>query len=276
MLNRVAIVTGGFQGIGKDIAAELLRNQMRVMIADVISRSDPRVSQLLSHLNEEIKKNQKTDSLRVSYCETDVSNEDQVCNLVSMTLQIFSTNEIHVLVNNAAITNPVNSRIEELDLAAWNRVLGVNLTGPFLLTKHVVPHMAKFSNNNNNNTEHSISSPNAIINIASTRALMSEKNGEAYAASKGGMLSLTHALANSLGPRVRVNCILPGWINTSSTASSFREEDHAQHPVGRIGVPNDVSQMVLFLADESKSGFITGQSFVVDGGMTKKMIYLED
>ena len=81
-------------------------------------------------------------------------------------------------------------------------------------------------------------------------------------------------MANSLGPQIRTNCILPGWINT--TGENFSEADHAQHPVGRIGEPRDIAKLVLFLANPDTSGFITGQSFVVDGGMTKKMIYLED
>jgi NAD(P)-dependent dehydrogenase (short-subunit alcohol dehydrogenase family) len=112
----------------------------------------------------------------------------------------------------------------------------------------------------------------AIVNIASTRALQSEPNTEAYAASKGGIVALTHALAVSLGPAVRVNCISPGWIDVR--ASQLSDQDHAQHPVGRVGKPLDIAKLVLFLLSED-AGFITGQNFVVDGGMTRKMIYEE-
>ena len=104
--------------------------------------------------------------------------------------------------------------------------------------------------------------------MASTRALQSEPDTFAYAAAKGGVTSLTHAMAVSLGPEVRVNAIAPGWINSSGEALS--EEDHAQHPVGRVGEPSDIADAVLYLAD---AGFVTGQVLVVDGGMTRKMIY---
>ena len=119
----------------------------------------------------------------------------------------------------------------------------------------------------------------SIVNIASTRALMSEANTEAYSASKGAIVALTHALAVSLGPKVRVNCISPGWIETSEWrrssvrhAPELREIDHSQHPAGRVGIPEDIASMVSFLIS-SENGFITGQNFVIDGGMTRKMIY---
>jgi NAD(P)-dependent dehydrogenase (short-subunit alcohol dehydrogenase family) len=119
-----------------------------------------------------------------------------------------------------------------------------------------------------------------IVNIASTRALMSEPDTESYSASKGGLVALTHALAVSLGSDVRVNCISPGWIDVSSRQKRSRrqaeilsEADHAQHPVGRVGRVEDVAAMAVFLAS-AESGFVTGQNFVVDGGMTRKMIYV--
>ncbi len=120
-----------------------------------------------------------------------------------------------------------------------------------------------------------------IVNIASTRAMQSEPHTEAYSATKGGLVALTHALAMSLGPDVRVNCISPGWIAVSEwkkrsqrKAADLRQEDHAQHPAGRVGIPGDVAALVAFLISY-EAGFITGQNFVVDGGMTKKMIYVE-
>lgn len=109
-----------------------------------------------------------------------------------------------------------------------------------------------------------------IVNIASTRALMSEPTGEAYAASKGGVVALTHALAMSLGPEIRVNCISPGWINTDPDAK-LSDADHQQHPAGRVGTSRDVAEAVEYLAS---AGFVTGQNLVLDGGMTKKMIYV--
>jgi len=121
----------------------------------------------------------------------------------------------------------------------------------------------------------------AIVNIASTRAIQSEPNTEAYSASKGGILALTHSLAMSLGPDIRVNCISPGWIDVSEWKKSQQAKkphltkmDHAQHPAGRVGKPEDIAALVAFLISD-EAGFITGQNFVVDGGMTKKMIYEE-
>jgi NAD(P)-dependent dehydrogenase (short-subunit alcohol dehydrogenase family) len=114
----------------------------------------------------------------------------------------------------------------------------------------------------------------AIVNIASTRALQSEPHTEAYAASKGGIVALTHALALSLGPTVRVNAVSPGWIDTSGKPEDLRSIDHAQHPVGRVGKPEDVAALVGYLVSD-EAGFVTGQNFIIDGGMTRKMIYAE-
>ncbi len=103
---------------------------------------------------------------------------------------------------------------------------------------------------------------------------MSEPNTESYAATKGGLVALTHALAVSLGPDIRVNCVSPGWIETKDYGA-LRRKDHVQHPVGRVGKPQDIAEIVGFLLDGKRSGFVTGANFVVDGGMTRKMIYEE-
>src|SRR4028119_1518100 len=112
----------------------------------------------------------------------------------------------------------------------------------------------------------------ARCRAAATRARQSEPDTESYAASKGGLVALTHALAVSLGPDVRVNCISPGWIDTKGEA--LRPDDHAQHPVGRVGRPEDVAALVAWLLGP-ESGFVTGAEFVLDGGMTRRMIYAE-
>ena len=137
-------------------------------------------------------------------------------------------------------------------------MLDVNLTAPFLLSRAAAPLLAK--------------SGGSIVNIASTRALMSEPHTEAYSASKGGLLSLTHALAMSLAP-VRVNAVSPGWIEHAAP-ETLRPVDHAFHPAGRVGTVTDIAEMVWFLTGEG-AAFITGQNFVVDGGVTKKMFYPE-
>jgi len=157
--------------------------------------------------------------------------------------------------NNAGIASPANGPVEKLRLTEWNRRIGVNLTGAFLMAKHAAPHLRR--------------ARGAIVNIASTRALQSEPDTEAYAASKGGLVALTHALAMSLGPQVRVNCISPGWI----AHTPVKKKDHQQHPVGRVGRDRDVAELVAFLLSDA-AGFATGANYVLDGGMTRKMIYV--
>ena len=198
----------------------------------------------------------------IKFIKTDVSKEEEVKNMVEETVNTFG--KINYLINNAGIG--INKHISELTLEEWNRVLGVNLTGAFLCSKYAYPYLKK--------------EKGVIINIASTRAFMSEPNTEAYSASKGGIYALTHALAISLGPDIRVNCISPGWIEVSEwkkkslrKPAELTELDHKQHPAGRVGRPEDIASLVLYLISDD-AGFITGANFIVDGGMTRKMIYL--
>ena len=142
--------------------------------------------------------------------------------------------------------------------ASGTPVLGTNLTSTFLLVRAAEAMLR--------------AARGAVVTIASTRARQSEPDTESYSASKGGLLALTHALAVSLGPEVRVNCVSPGWIETRGAALSA--EDHAQHPAGRVGRPEDVAALVAWLCGP-ESGFVTGAEFVTDGGMTRKMIYAE-
>ena len=161
---------------------------------------------------------------------------------------------LDLLVNNAGIASPDFGPITELSLDQWRMVTDSHLTAAFLMTRAAVPLMGEGA---------------SIVNMLSTRAFMSEKNTEAYAASKGGLFGLTHALAVSLGPKIRVNGIAPGWITRDA---DLRPEDHAQHPAGRVGRPEDVAKAVLYLAS---AGFVTGEVLTLDGGMSRKMIYAE-
>ena len=242
------IITGGAQGIGKITARELLDHGYAVTVFDVDEEA----------VQEMIKKIQSPDLLVL---KADVADETQVISSMKASIEKFG--RVDGLVNNAMVH--AGKPVGELTLDEWSRVLAVNLTGPFLCSKHAEKELRK--------------NRGAIINICSTRALQSEANTEAYSASKGGLLSLTHALAVSFGPDVRVNAISPGWIDVSavkkkSVASQvpLSVEDHRQHPAGRVGKAEDIANMVLFLLDP-KNDFITGQNFVIDGGMTKKMIY---
>jgi len=146
--------------------------------------------------------------------------------------------------------------LRDLTLAEWSAVIGTNLTATFLLAR-AAERMLRATHG-------------AIVTIASTRAHMSEPDTESYSASKGGLVALTHALAISLGPDVRANVVSPGWIDVQG--EKLRPEDHAQHPAGRVGRPQDVAAMVTWLLGP-ESGFVTGAEFIVDGGMTRKMIY---
>ena len=161
---------------------------------------------------------------------------------------------LDLLVNNAGIASPDRGPMVELSLVDWRKVTDSHLTGAFLMSRAAIPLLGEGG---------------AIIHMVSTRAFMSEPNTEAYAASKGAMVSLTHAMAISLGPKVRVNAIAPGWI---SDGDDVRPIDHEQHPAGRVGRPDDIAGAVLYLA---AAGFVTGQVLTVDGGMTRKMIYAE-
>ena len=249
---RVAMVTGGAQGIGKAIAERFLREGVSVLIADCDEEA----------CRETLTEIQALGRVITAVC--DVSDEHDVRRAVSSTTEHFQ--RLDILVCNAGIPYP-GVPVTELTLDQWRRVIDVNLTGCFLCAKHTADHLRKTGG--------------CIVNIASTRAVQSEPNTEPYSASKGGIVGLTHALALSLGPHVRVNCISPGWIETSEwkksskrTAPRLRAEDHAQHPAGRVGKPEDVASLVAYLASR-EAAFITGQNFVVDGGMTRKMIYVE-
>lgn len=255
-MKRTVIVSGGAQGIGKCIVEHLLEAGYAVSVLDVDREAVEESEQWYAEMGILPGKGP------VWFEVGDVSKEEDVSSFVRSTAEKFGG--IYGLVNNAGISR--NKPIQEMTIEDWSTVLGVNLTGPFLLTKHASPYLA--------------ADRGAIVNICSTRALMSEPNTEAYSASKGGLLTLTHALAMSLGPKVRVNAISPGWIEVSAyKKSSMRktpqlsEADHTQHPGGRVGEPSDIARMVLFLLDPANS-FITGQNFVVDGGMTKRMIYV--
>lgn len=247
---RVAVVTGGAQGIGKAISLRFLREGWIVVIGDVdAAAADETAAEFRS----------EGELLPV---RADVSSEPDVRNLMSRARRRFG--RIDALVNNAGLKEMAT--FDRLTLAKWNAVIGVNLTGAYLCARHAAPALKKAGG--------------SIVNIASTRAVMSEGDDTAYAASKGGLLALTHSLAIALGPRVRVNCILPGWIDVAEwqkrsrrQASNLSRADHAQHPCGRVGKPEDIAALVWFLSGP-EAGFITGAGYVADGGMTRKMIYV--
>jgi len=251
---KVAIVTGGARGIGAAIAHRLGSEGARVVVFDIDAEAGRERLKLLGGQGVE-----------AIFVEGDVSREGDVARCVSTAMRSFG--RVDVLVNNAGIGAPAKPLFEQT-LEDWLRVIMVNLTGPYLFAKHAARAMAQGGGG-------------VIVNIASTRALQSEPNTEPYSASKGGLLALTHALAVSLAPyRIRVVAVSPGWIDTSEWQVPPRKPqltrlDHEQHPAGRVGRPEDVAALVAFLASD-EAGFITGANFIVDGGMTVKMVYLDD
>ncbi|MCS7104094.1 MAG: SDR family oxidoreductase [Thermofilaceae archaeon] len=251
---KTAIVTGAGRGIGAAIAHRLGREGSKVVIFDI--DGDSGASRLASLRNE---------GVEALFVRGDVSNEADVARCVKETVETFG--RVDVLVNNAGIGFS-GKPIFEQTLEEWWRVISVNLTGPYLFAKYATEVMVQLGGG-------------VIVNIVSTRALQSEPNTEPYTASKGGLLALTHALAVSLSPyRIRVVSVSPGWVDTSEwqvppRTPSLSNLDHTQHPAGRVGRPEDVAALVAFLASDEAS-WITGVNFVIDGGMTTRMIYLDD
>ena len=230
---RVALVTGGAKGIGAAVAARLARDGFRVVIADREAARPDHPARCVA---------------------LDVGDEAAVAALVQ---SIRATEGgLDALVSNAGFM--IRKPLRDLTLAEWNSVLGTNLTATFLLVRAAEDLLR--------------AAGGSVVTIASTRARQSEADTESYSASKGGLVALTHALALSLAPDVRVNCVSPGWILTKGPVPTA--EDHAQHPAGRVGRPEDIAALVAWLVGP-ESGFVTGAEFVSDGGMTRKMIYAE-
>ncbi|MCL6549299.1 MAG: SDR family oxidoreductase, partial [Alicyclobacillus sp.] len=241
-------VTGGAQGIGRAISQAFQREGATVIAVDLDREAGEECS--------------REDGIR--FLHADVAEEADVRRVAETVANEFG--RLDVLVNNAGIG--ASGTLLTRPVAEWDRVIQVNLRGPYMMAKYCAPLLME-------------SGQGVILNIASTRALMSEPHTEPYSASKGGLLALTHSLAVSLGPRVRVNAISPGWIEVSQwkkrsqrVKPDLRPEDHAQHPAGRVGTPHDIAAACLYLA-APEAGFITGANLVVDGGMTIRMLYVE-
>ncbi|MDB5084704.1 MAG: short-chain dehydrogenase/reductase [Bacilli bacterium] len=242
--HQVVLITGAAKGIGRAIAEKFSRQGWTVVLVDMDLEHGQEFAHLLSQQGE------------TQFFHGDIRDEQLLANLIVSIEQNYG--RLDAIINNAGIGK--FRPLEEVTLADFDEVLATNLRAPFWLAKLAAPLLR--------------ASCGSIVSISSTRALMSEPGNEAYAASKGALLSLTHALANSLGPCVRVNAICPGWIDTSGRPDLLRDIDHAAHPVGRVGMPEDIASAAYYLCCQ-EAGFITGQTLVVDGGMTKKLLYPE-
>ena len=188
-----------------------------------------------------------------SYFTGDIGNEDTLRKFSEKVLMDYG--HVDYLINNAP---PLFKGIDDCSYEEFNYALKVGVTAPFMLAK-------LFKDQFNEGA--------AIVNISSSRDRMSQSQSESYSAAKGGISALTHALAISLAGKVRVNSVSPGWIDTVD--GNYSGADAIQQPVGRVGKPEDIANIVLFLCSD-KASFITGENICVDGGMTRQMIYHND
>ena len=223
---KIAVITGGANGIGKCIANEFRKQGATVYVID-IAEGDHFVGDIADKATLE------------RFADMIISNHGRV----------------DILVNNAL---PLMKGIDDCSYEEFSYALAVGVTAPFYLTQLFLPYFAEGA---------------AIVNISSSRDRMSQPQTESYTAAKGGISALTHALAVSMAGKVRVNSISPGWIDNQY--HNYQGSDAVQQPVGRVGVPEDIASMVLYLCSDA-AGFITGENICIDGGMTRQMIYHGD
>lgn len=244
---KVVIITGAADGIGRSVAEAYAALGASVIIADT---QEAKGAAAAAELRQE--------GRQAMFASCDVRKEEDIIRLMQETASEYG--RIDILINNAGVSrwkSPYELKLEE-----WDDVMNTNVRSCFLATREAARHMKE------------LAIQGAVVNISSTRAVMSEPNSEAYAASKGAINALTHAMAISLGKDgIRVNSISPGWIETKDY-EALRPEDHQQHPAGRVGRPDDIARACLYLTHPDNT-FITGANLVIDGGMTRKMIYEE-
>lgn len=242
---KVVVVTGAGKGIGRSIAETYASEGAKVIIAEI----DP-------DLGFKAEKSMISKGI-TTFVQTDVSRPEDIKELIRKTVELYGA--VHILINNAGITR--HGSPYELTVGEWDEMINTNLRSVFLCSREAAKIMRTIGGG-------------SIVNIASTRAFMSEPESEAYAASKGGIVALTHALAASFSvDHIQVNCISPGWIETGDY-SKLSEADQKQHLSGRVGKPEDIAEACLYLTADGNN-FINGANLIIDGGMTRKMIYEE-
>ncbi len=244
-MNKRVFITGGAQGIGRAVVQAFCAEGSRVAFCD---------------LNQEAGEALAAETGAIFF-PMDVKDTEALTRCMEQLFALWG--DVNVIVNNVGISG--FKPITEASVEDFEEVLATNLRPAFVTARLVARHRK------------GMQAPNSygrIVNICSTRYQMSEPGSEGYAASKGGLRSLTHALAISLSPyHITVNSISPGWV-MNNLYGTLRAEDHEQHPSGRVGRPEDIARAVLFLCKE-ENDFINGENLTIDGGMTKKMIYLE-
>jgi len=242
---KVVIVTGAGRGLGGSIAQTYASKGAKVVLAEKVA-----------YLGLETEKSIHAAGGIATFVKTDISRPEEIEELIRQSAELYGC--IDILINNAGISkwkSPYEITVEE-----WDEIINTNLRSVFLCSREAAKVMR-------------VHGGGSIVNIASTRAFMSEPDSEAYAASKGGIIALTHALATSFSPdHIQVNCISPGWIETGDY-NQLNEADHNQHLSGRVGKPEDIVSACLYLTGDGNN-FINGTNITVDGGMTRKMTYL--
>lgn len=245
-ISKTVIVTGAGAGIGRCIAKTYATEGAKVIVAEKNEAAGTETAVKIKLAGHE-----------AMFVKCDVSKPEDIIRLVNTTIEKYGF--IDIVINNAGVSRWKSPY--ELSVDEWDEILHTNLRSMFLLSREAARHMKGRGG--------------SIVNIASTRAFMSEPDTEAYAASKGGIVALTHALAASLAvDNIQVNCISPGWIETGDY-SKLREIDHKQHFAQRVGKPEDIARACLFLT-APENNFVSGTNLIIDGGMTHKMIYEPD
>jgi len=246
--NRICVITGAANGIGKCIAEMFIENGALICFIDIDYENAGKLALRFP--------------CNTMFFHGDIANESVLCKFASEVIHRFG--KVDYLINNACLSR--KGILSDCSYEDFNYVLRVGVTAPYMLTKLFLPVFSKDA---------------SIVNISSTRSFQSQADTESYTAAKGGVTALTHALSISLSGRARVNSISPGWIDTrvNNVQNDFsfggNEQDYKQHPAGRVGTTQDIANMVLYLCSE-KAGFITGENIMIDGGMSRQMIYHND
>ncbi len=246
---KTALVTGASRGIGRAIADKLLREGAAVVIGDIMDAN--------------LDGDDSTQPGNLTYMRLDVSDAGNIASVMEKVVALHG--RLDILVNNAGIM--FERLMEDTSEEDWDRMMDINVKGVFLCSKHAIAPMRE-------------SGGGSIVNIGSIEGNANNPEHTAYAASKGAVHALTRAIAVDEGTRsrVRCNCVCPGWINTELNDAYFnqlkdpeegKEAIRGLHPVGRMGTPEDIANMVCWLASD-ESGFVTGQEFTVDGGRTAR------
>ena len=242
MNNKLCVITGASNGIGKEIALFFAKNNCDIAFIDKDNENGLKVFEQIKSIGREC-----------LFINDNIDNEKSIKSFTDKVIEKFVN--VDYLINNACYSN--KGLLSNCSYDDFLEILKIGAAAPYEITKNLMNYFNEKA---------------CIINIASTRAFMSQKDSESYSATKGAIIALTHAMAVSLSHKVRVNSISPGWINTIDNAQ-FSKEDILQHPSAKVGNTYDIASTAWFICNND---FINGENITVDGGMTKLMIYHND